>query len=79
MQPLRRTGAAFVAAVGRLDKSLSPSDTINRLRQYNFTFADSAYLFHIALATFWLYIMEVPGFPLKLMIPILFSGPFCLI
>lgn len=71
MQPLRRTGAALVAAVGRLDKSLSPSDTINRLRQHNFTFADSAYLFHIALASFWLYIMDVPIL-LKLMIPVLY-------
>ncbi|KAI0808180.1 PAP2-domain-containing protein [Fomes fomentarius] len=71
-QPLRRTGAAFVAAVGRMDKSLSPSDTINRLRQHHWTIGDSAYLFQIALATFWIYIMEVPGFPLKLLIPILY-------
>lgn len=71
LQPFRRVGAAFIAAVGRMDKSLSPSDTINRVRQHNFTLADSAYLFHIALATFWLYIMGVPWF-FKLLIPILY-------
>ncbi|TBU38150.1 PAP2-domain-containing protein [Dichomitus squalens] len=70
--PLRRVVTAFVAAVGRLDKSLSPSDTIHRLRQYNFTFADTAYFFHIALAAFWLYIMDVPII-LKLMIPLLYT------
>ena len=72
LQPFRRVGVALVAAVGRLDKSLSPSDTINRLQQHNFTFSDSAYLFHISLATFWLYIMEAP-FLFKLMIPLLYT------
>ncbi|KAI0329494.1 PAP2-domain-containing protein [Cubamyces sp. BRFM 1775] len=73
MQPLRRVGAAFVAAVGRLDKSLSPSDTLNRLKQHKWTFSDSIYIFHIALATFWITIMQVPSFPLKLLIPILYA------
>ncbi|KAJ8454208.1 hypothetical protein ONZ51_g13164 [Trametes cubensis] len=73
MQPLRRVGAAFAAAVGRLDKSLSPSDTLNRLKQHKWTFSDSIYIFHIALATFWITIMQVPSFPLKLLIPILYA------
>jgi len=72
-RPLQRVWTAFVAAVGRLDKSLAPRDTINKLRQHSFTFSDSIYIFHIALATFWITIMQVPGFPLKLMIPILYA------
>lgn len=70
-QPLKRVGAALIAAVGRMDKSLSPSDTINRIRQHQFTLADSAYLFHISLATFWIAILGVPLI-IKLMIPILY-------
>ncbi|OBZ72761.1 Inositol phosphorylceramide synthase catalytic subunit aur1 [Grifola frondosa] len=73
MNPLRLVGAAFVAAVGRLDKSLSPGDTLNRLRQYTFTLSDSIYIFHVCLAAFWLTIMGTPGFPLKLVIPILYA------
>ncbi|OSX63006.1 hypothetical protein POSPLADRAFT_1074324 [Postia placenta MAD-698-R-SB12] len=72
-RPLQRVWTAFMAAVGRLDKSLSPRDTISRLRQHSFTFSDSIYLFHLALATFWITIMQVPGFPLKLMIPVLYA------
>lgn len=64
---------AFLAAVGRLDKSLSPSVTINRLRKHHFTVVDSIHLFHIANATFWLYLMQEPGFPLKLVIPTMWS------
>ena len=72
-RPLKRVWAAFLAAVGRLDKSLSPSDTIQRFKKHNFTLADTVYLFHIFLATFWLAIMQAPGFPLKLLIPLLYS------
>jgi hypothetical protein len=72
-QTAKNTVQAFVAAVGRLDKSFSPSVNLNRLRKHTFTISDSIYLFHIALATFWLTIMEVPGFPLKLIIPILYT------
>ena len=64
---------ALLAAVARLDKSLSPSDTLNRLKQHTFTLSDSIYIFHLALATFWITIMQSPGFPLKLMIPILYT------
>ena len=63
---------AFIAAVGRLDKSLSPRDTLRRLRKYSFTYADSIYVFHILLATFWLTIMKSPAYPYKLIIPILY-------
>ncbi|KAJ3555452.1 hypothetical protein NM688_g2566 [Phlebia brevispora] len=70
---LRQVWAAFIAAVGRLDKSLSPSDTIQRFRKHSFTLADTVHLFHIFLATFWLAIMQFPGFPLKLFIPILYT------
>lgn len=70
---LKRVWAAFIAAVGRMDKSLSPSDTIQRLRKHTFTLADTVHLFHIFLATFWLAIMQFPGFPLKLFIPIIYA------
>jgi inositol phosphorylceramide synthase catalytic subunit len=64
---------AFVSAIGRLDKSLSPRDTIQRFRQHTFQLSDLIYIFHILLASFWLTIMQSPGFPLKLMIPILYA------
>ncbi|KAG6813311.1 hypothetical protein H0H92_012124 [Tricholoma furcatifolium] len=64
---------ALVAAVGRLDKSFSPAITINRLRKHHFTASDSIHLFHIANATFWLYLMREPGFPTKLAIPVLWT------
>ncbi|KAH0589377.1 hypothetical protein H2248_005135 [Termitomyces sp. 'cryptogamus'] len=64
---------AFIVAVSRLDKSLSPSVTVSRLRKHQFTVADSIHLLHIANATFWLYIMYEPGFPMKLVIPVLWS------
>ena len=67
---LKTVWTAFVAAVGRLDKSLSPSDTIQKLRKHNWVLSDSIYLFEILLATFWIVIMQAPGFPLKLLIPI---------
>ncbi|KAH9927622.1 PAP2-domain-containing protein [Fomitopsis serialis] len=70
---LQRVWTAFIAAVGRLDKSLSPKDTLRRLGQHRWTLSDSIYVFHMALATFWLSLMQVPGFPLKLMIPILYA------
>ncbi|GBE85617.1 Inositol phosphorylceramide synthase catalytic subunit aur1 [Sparassis crispa] len=66
--------SAFLAAVGRLDKSLSPKDTLRRLRKHSFTLSDTVYVFHILLASFWLYVMQSPGFPLKLMIPILYAA-----
>lgn len=72
-RPFRRVGTAFVAAVGRLDKSLSPYDTLQKFRKHNFTLSDSIYLFQIFLATFWLAIMQVPGYPLKLLIPLLYT------
>lgn len=73
VQTMQKTVQALVAAVGRLDKSFSPSVNLNRLRKHTFTASDTIYLFHIALATFWLTIMEVPGFPLKLVIPMLYT------
>ncbi|KAG6865837.1 hypothetical protein C0991_011169 [Blastosporella zonata] len=64
---------AFVAAVGRLDKSLSPAVTLNRLRKHHFTTPDSVHLFHVANAGFWLFLMREPGFPMKLAIPAIWS------
>lgn len=64
---------AFIAGVGRLDTSLSPRDTINRLQRHAFTLRDSIYIFHLLSAVFWLTIMKSPGFPLKLFIPLLYT------
>ncbi|KAH7922430.1 PAP2-domain-containing protein [Leucogyrophana mollusca] len=72
-RPLHNVLSAFVAAVGRLDKSFSPSDTLQRLNKHTFTASDSIYIFHLLFATFWLIIMEVPPFPYKLAIPLLYA------
>lgn len=64
--------AALHAAVARLDKSFSPRDTLQKLRQYEFTLSDTVYIFHIINATFWLTVMQTPAFPYKLLIPILY-------
>ncbi|PCH34641.1 PAP2-domain-containing protein [Wolfiporia cocos MD-104 SS10] len=69
-RPLQRVWTAFLAGVARLDRSVSPQDTLNKLRQHEYTLSDSIYIFHILLAIFWFSIMEIPGFPLKLGIPI---------
>ncbi|TCD70354.1 Aureobasidin resistance protein Aur1 [Steccherinum ochraceum] len=64
---------AFVAAVARLDKSFSPSDTLLRIQQHTFTLSDYIYItFNVSLFTFWLYLMQSPGFPAKLLIPFLY-------
>ncbi|TFK38489.1 hypothetical protein BDQ12DRAFT_113539 [Crucibulum laeve] len=73
VQTLNTIFAALVSAVGRLDKSFSPSLTIQRLQSHTFTASDSIYIFHIILATFWLSIMQVPSFPAKLIIPLLYG------
>jgi len=62
---------AFLDRWGRMDKSLSPRDTINRLRSHCFGWLDSIYILHFAHAAFWLTMM--PSLILKILIPILFS------
>src|ERR1700761_5896566 len=69
MQPLFLLVAALKQASSTLDLSLSPRDTLRRLSKYPFTIQDSIYIFHIALATFWITIMTSPAFPYKLLIP----------
>lgn len=71
--PLSRVYSAFFYQSSRLDFSLSPTVTITKLRAHEFTRGDVVYLFHAAGALFWLYIMEKPPFPIKLVIPILFT------
>ncbi|KAF7328909.1 acidPPc domain-containing protein [Mycena venus] len=71
--PLASIYPAFIAAVGRLDKSLSPSDTINRLRRHTFTWSDSIYIFHLVSLVFWLWMLPQSAFPLQLLIPLLFG------
>ncbi|KAF9442469.1 PAP2-domain-containing protein [Macrolepiota fuliginosa MF-IS2] len=71
VRALNTVAAAFIAAVGRLDKSLSPSVTLTKLRNHNFVLSDCMFIFHALLATFWFTVMEHPGFPIKLLLPIL--------
>ncbi|KAJ3570737.1 hypothetical protein NP233_g4199 [Leucocoprinus birnbaumii] len=71
IQALNTVGAAFLSAVSRLDKNLSPSLTLAKLKNHTFVLQDSLYIFHAALATFWFTVMQAPGFPIKLLIPIL--------
>ncbi|KAG1764893.1 hypothetical protein EV702DRAFT_1051216 [Suillus placidus] len=71
--PLRTAVNALVAAVNRLDKSLSPLDTVTKLRAHKFTLKDSIYVLHILSALFWLTLMQVPPFPYKLAISILYA------
>lgn len=71
--PLRATINALIAAVNRLDKSFSPADTLSKLRTYKFTLKDSIYILHLLSALFWLTLMQVPPFPYKLAIPILYA------
>lgn len=73
VRDFRRVGAALTAAVARLDKSFSPQDTVNRMAQYKFSTADIGFAIQFVLALFWLTIMKSPGFPLKLLIPILYT------
>ncbi|KAL1755566.1 hypothetical protein FB107DRAFT_274732 [Schizophyllum commune] len=77
VQAMKRTALtvwqAFVAAVGRMDKSLSPSDTIERLKRHKFTLGDTVYVFHFVLAAFWFSIMQFPPAPWKWFIPLLYA------
>lgn len=72
MAPFKTLLTAFSAAVGRLDKSFSPADTIARLQVHSFAKSDVVYIVHVLLAIFWLTIMQVPSFPSKLFIPLLY-------
>src|SRR5882762_7243285 len=69
-----RIYAALLAAVGRMDKSLNPRDTLRRLQKHSFALSDFVYLIHVVNSIFWLVIMQVPGFPIKLFIPVLHIG-----
>jgi len=64
---------AIIAAWARLDKSLNPLVTLQWLRSHRFTLRDSLYIFHIANATMWLTLMQDPGYPTKLAIPVLYT------
>ncbi|RXW18266.1 hypothetical protein EST38_g7579 [Candolleomyces aberdarensis] len=64
-------GQAFLAGVARLDKSLSPAVTFNKLRNYKFVLSDAMHIFNIFLAAYWFTIMTNPPFPFKLGIPVL--------
>ncbi|KIY69212.1 PAP2-domain-containing protein, partial [Cylindrobasidium torrendii FP15055 ss-10] len=69
--PLNTLWQAFVAAVGRLDKSLNPKDTFNKLQRHQWRISDSIYVFHVALASFWFFL--IPNLFLKLFIPIAYT------
>ncbi|KAF9039206.1 hypothetical protein BJ165DRAFT_1496807 [Panaeolus papilionaceus] len=65
--------SALVAGYERMDKSFSPSVSIQRLRAHKFTLSDTIYIYHFASATLWLTLMQSPPFPTKLLIPILLA------
>ncbi|THH15176.1 hypothetical protein EUX98_g9504, partial [Antrodiella citrinella] len=72
IRPLKFIWIALIAAIARLDKSFSPSHTFRRVRKHEFTLSDYVYIvFHVALSIFWLYLMENPSYPKKLLIPFL--------
>ncbi|KAJ7912527.1 hypothetical protein B0H13DRAFT_2007083 [Mycena leptocephala] len=54
VQNLLSIWPAFKAAVGRLDKSLSPMDNINKLRRHKFTKSDSIYISTCSPVFAWL-------------------------
>ncbi|KAG2110446.1 hypothetical protein BD769DRAFT_1674606 [Suillus cothurnatus] len=56
-----------------LDKSFSPLDTLSKLRAQKFTLSASIYILHLLSALFWLTLMQVPPFPYKLAIPVLYA------
>jgi hypothetical protein len=65
--------SAFLAKAKTLDYSLSPAVTLAKLRTYEPTKGDVVYVLHTAGAAFWLSIMQKPAYPLKLVIPTLFT------
>lgn len=65
--------SAFLAKTATLDYSLSPAVTLAKLRAYEPTKSDAVYVLHAAGAAFWLSIMQTPAYPLKLVIPTLFT------
>jgi hypothetical protein len=56
-------GQAFLAGVARLDRSLSPAITFNKLRNHKFVLSDTVYIFNIFLTAYWFTIMASPHSP----------------
>ncbi|KAK0549142.1 Phosphatidylinositol:ceramide phosphoinositol transferase (IPC synthase) [Tilletia horrida] len=64
----------ILTAATRLETSTSPSLNLRRLRQHRFTRGEKVkYAILLGFALFSLWIMRVPGFPLKLGIPLLYT------
>lgn len=69
---LNDVGASFVSAVGRMDKSLNPKDSIVRLQNHHFRATEFLlYTFQIALAGLWISLWPAPIF-VKLGLPSLY-------
>ncbi|KAK0539941.1 Phosphatidylinositol:ceramide phosphoinositol transferase (IPC synthase) [Tilletia horrida] len=65
----------ILTASTRLETSHSPSINLRRLRAYHFSRGEKIkYAILLSFALFSLWIMRVPGFPLKLAIPLLYAG-----
>ncbi|CAD6973839.1 unnamed protein product [Tilletia controversa] len=65
----------ILTASTRLETSTSPSLNLRRLRAYHLTRGEKVkYAIMLSFAVFSLYTMSVPGFPLKLAIPLLYAG-----
>ncbi|KIJ40976.1 hypothetical protein M422DRAFT_230037 [Sphaerobolus stellatus SS14] len=65
--------SALLSALSSVETSLSPSLTISRLKAHTFTLSDTVYVLHIIQAVFWLVLMKQPPFPIKLIIPVLYT------
>ncbi|KAF9048199.1 PAP2-domain-containing protein [Hymenopellis radicata] len=69
-QTLMMVWQAFVAATGRMDKSLSVTDTLAKVQRHRWQLLDGLYVVHVLLAAFWLFLL--PSLLLKLAIPALY-------
>ncbi|PWN46931.1 PAP2-domain-containing protein [Violaceomyces palustris] len=73
-RPLHYLFARILSAATRLETSTSPSLSISRLKSHVFTRKEKIkYSILIFVASFSLFVMESPSFPLKLFIPALFT------
>ena len=69
--PFLRIWHALRTRVSLLETSLSPYVTLKKLQSHQWQRSDLIYVLHIINALFWTALMQVPRFPFKLLIPIL--------
>ena len=69
--PLGRIWQALRTRASLLETSLSPSVTLKKLQSHQWQRSDLIYVLHVINALFWTALMQVPRFPYKLLVPIL--------